>query len=51
MASTARRLLRGPNPLFDGNTFYPHGLSRAFGEILLVPTLLGLPGWVAGIPS
>jgi hypothetical protein len=50
MASTARRLLHEPGFLFDANTFYPHGLSYAFGEILLVPTLLGFPGWVAGNP-
>jgi hypothetical protein len=50
MASTARRLLQAPGFFFDGNTFYPHGLSYAFGEILLVPALLGLPGWVAGNP-
>jgi hypothetical protein len=50
MASTARRLLHAPRFFFDGNTFYPHGLSYAFGEILLVPALLGFPGWVAGNP-
>jgi len=50
MASTARRLLQAPSFFFDGNTFYPHGLSYAFGEILLVPALLGFPGWVAGYP-
>jgi hypothetical protein len=50
MASAARRLLHEPSSLFDANTFYPHGLSYAFGEILLVPALLGFPGWIAGNP-
>ena len=50
MTSTARRLLHTPGTLFHGNAFYPHGLSLAFSEILLVPTLLGLPGFVAGNP-
>jgi hypothetical protein len=50
MASTARRLLHAPGLFFDSNTFYPHGLTYAFGEILLVPALLGFPGWVAGNP-
>jgi hypothetical protein len=50
MASTARRMLHAPGFFFDANTFYPHGLTYAFGEILLVPTLLGFPGWVAGNP-
>ena len=50
MASTARRLLHAPGFFFDGNTFYPHGLTYAFGEILLVPALLGFPGWTGGNP-
>ena len=50
MASAARRLLHAPSFFFDTNTFYPHGLTFAFSEILLVPALLGFPGWVAGNP-
>ena len=50
MASTARRLLHAPGSLFHGNAFHPHGLSLAFSETLLVPTLLGFPGFVAGNP-
>lgn len=50
MASTARRLLHAPASLFHGNAFYPHGLSLAFSETLLVPSLLGFPGFVAGNP-
>src|SRR5262249_59344951 len=50
MASLARRLVQAPGSLFDAQTFYPNGLSQAFGEILLVPALLGFPGWVWGNP-
>ena len=50
MGSMARRLLHAPGSLFHGSAFYPHGLSLAFSEILLVPTLLGFPGFVAGSP-
>jgi hypothetical protein len=50
MASLARRLLHAPGSLFDADTFYPYGLTQAFGEILLVPALLGFPGWVWGNP-
>src|SRR5262249_35570544 len=51
MASLARRLVQAPGSLFDAQTFYPNGLSQAFGEILLVPALLGFPGWVCGTPA
>src|SRR5262245_9664589 len=50
MASNARRLLYTPTFFFDTNTFYPHGLTFGFGENLLVPALLGFPGWIAGNP-
>ena len=50
MATTARRLLHAPGALFHGNAFYPYGLSLAFSESLLVPALLGFPGFVAGNP-
>ncbi len=50
MASMARRLLSSPLELFDGNAFYPYGETLAFSEPLLVPTLLGLPGFVWGNP-
>jgi interleukin-like EMT inducer protein len=50
MASTARRLLSAPLALFHGNALYPYGESLAFSEILLTPSLLGLPGFVWGNP-
>jgi hypothetical protein len=50
MASMARWLAAGPRALFDGNAFYPYGGSLAFSEPLLLPAVLGLPGFVAGNP-
>ena len=50
MASMARWLVAGPRALFDGNAFYPYGESLAFSEPLLLPALLGLPGFVWGNP-
>lgn len=50
MASMARRLLTEPWALFHGNAFYPFGESLAFSEPLVIPSLLGLPGFVWGNP-
>jgi Interleukin-like EMT inducer len=50
MASWVDRLLQAPSAVFDGNAFYPHSKSLAYGEILLVPALLGFPGFIAGQP-
>src|SRR5262249_62036577 len=50
MASMARRLLTDPLALFHGNALYPYGETLAFSEPLLVPSLLGLPGFVWGNP-
>jgi len=50
MASMARWVAAGPWGLFDGNAFYPYGKSLAFSEPLLLPALVGLPGFVGGNP-
>jgi hypothetical protein len=50
MASMARRLIRHPLALFQGNAFYPFGNSLAYTELLLPPSLLGFPGFVWGNP-
>ncbi|HEV8308723.1 MAG TPA: interleukin-like EMT inducer domain-containing protein [Methylomirabilota bacterium] len=50
MASQGRRLLTDPLALFHGNAFYPNGESLAYTEVLLPPTLLGLPGFLWGNP-
>jgi hypothetical protein len=50
MAESAHRLITTPLTLFHGNALYPHGLSLAFSEPLLVPAILGLPGWISGQP-
>jgi hypothetical protein len=50
MVSMARWLAQGPLHLFDGNAFYPYSESLAFSEPLLVPAVLGLPGFVWGNP-
>jgi len=50
MASTARRLISHPLTLFHGDAFYPNGESLAYTEPLLPPSLLGLPGFLAGYP-
>ena len=39
-----------PLHLFDGNAFYPYSKSLAFSEPLLIPAVLGLPGFVWGNP-
>src|SRR5262249_62177024 len=50
MASPARRLISPPLTLFHGDAFYPNGESLAYTEPLLPPSLLGLPGFLAGYP-
>jgi hypothetical protein len=50
MTSVARRLLTHPLSLFHGSAFYPFGESLAYSELLLLPTLLGLPGFLWGNP-
>jgi hypothetical protein len=50
LASMARRLVSAPEVLFHGNAFYPYGESRALSEPLLIPSLLGLPGFMTGNP-
>jgi hypothetical protein len=50
MASLARRVFDHPWTLFHGNAFYPNGESLAYSEPLMVPTLLGLPGFLWGNP-
>jgi hypothetical protein len=36
----ARRIVTAPGALFDANIFYPHGLSLAYSEPMLVPAVL-----------
>jgi hypothetical protein len=50
MTSMARRLFTAPLHLFHGNAFYPFGDSLAFTEVLLPPSLLGLPGFLWASP-
>ena len=50
MASFARRLFNDPMTLFHGNAFYPNGESLSYTEPLLVPALIGLPGFLWGNP-
>jgi hypothetical protein len=50
MVSMARWVMAGPWTPFDGNAFYPHGKSLALSESLLLPSILGLPGFVWGNP-
>lgn len=50
MVSMARWLAGGPFHLFDGNAFYPYSKSLALSEPLLVPAVLGLPGFLWGNP-
>jgi hypothetical protein len=50
MASLARRIFTNPWTLFHGNAFYPNGESLAYSEPLMIPTLLGLPGFLWGNP-
>jgi hypothetical protein len=51
MASMARWVAAGPWRLFDGSAFYPYGKSLAFSEPLLLPALVGFPGFVWGSPA
>jgi hypothetical protein len=50
MASLVHRMFTHPRTLWHGNAFYPHGESLAYSEPLLIPALLGLPGFLAGDP-
>jgi hypothetical protein len=50
MTSMARRLVTDPLHLFHGNAFYPADQSLAYTELLLPPSLLGLPGFLWGNP-
>ncbi len=43
MASNCRRILSNPLLLFHGNNFYPYGTTKAFTEVLLVPSLFSMP--------
>jgi Interleukin-like EMT inducer len=43
MVSNVHRLLTAPLAVFHGNTFYPHGNSIAFTDLLLTPMLTGAP--------
>jgi hypothetical protein len=53
MGWVARRILAAPISLFDANIFYPHGLSLAYSEPMLVPAVPPSPRCTrsAGIPS
>jgi Interleukin-like EMT inducer len=50
MASVARRLFTEPLAFAHANAFYPFGESLAFSELLLLPSLLGAPGFLWGNP-
>lgn len=43
MVSNVHRLFSAPSALFHGNTFYPHGNSVAFSDLLLTPTITAGP--------
>jgi hypothetical protein len=43
MVSNVHRLLSAPRAIFHGNTFYPHGNSIAYTDLLLTPTLTAGP--------
>jgi interleukin-like EMT inducer protein len=43
----SRRSLEAPALLFDANIFYPHGLSLAYSEPMLLPTLTFAPIYAA----
>ncbi len=40
MGWVARRIVEAPGALFDAHIFYPHGLTLAFSEPMLVPALV-----------
>jgi hypothetical protein len=42
-ATNSRQILSNPLLLFHGNSFYPYGSTKAFSEILIVPSLVGMP--------
>jgi hypothetical protein len=50
MGSIARRLVTHPLALFDGSAYYPYGLTLAFSDPLVLPALIGFPGFVWGDP-
>lgn len=50
MTSVARRLTTDPVAFAHGNAFYPFGENLAYSELLLLPSLLGLPGFLWGNP-
>jgi hypothetical protein len=50
MAGMARWLVQAPLSLVDGNAFYPYSHSLAYSEHLLLPAVLGLPGFLTGRP-
>jgi hypothetical protein len=52
MGWVARRIVEAPWALFDAPIFYPHGLTLAFSEPMLVPALVtfGPVYWVSGNP-
>ncbi len=43
MATNSRQILSNPLLLFHGNSFYPYGSTKAFSEVLIVPSLVSLP--------
>lgn len=43
LVSNVHRLLTAPLAVFHGNTFYPHGNTVAFTDLLLTPTLTAGP--------
>jgi len=43
MVSNVHRLLSAPLAVFHGNTFYPHGNTIAYTDLLLTPTLTAGP--------
>ena len=43
MASNVRRLITNPLLFFHGNDFYPYGMTKAFSEVFLVPSLFSMP--------
>ena len=51
MGWVARRILEAPRALFDANIFYPHGLSLAFSEPMLVPRRHRLRPGLRGQPE
>jgi hypothetical protein len=50
MASLVEQLTTDPGALFHGRAAYPYGSSLAFSDPLLVPALLGAPGFLLDQP-